>query len=155
MQFSVLCLKIKFVGKDKYMDGENSVLNQDYRILIVDDNEINIKILFKILTNEGFYVEAAEDGDEAVRKFSKSSEGYYSLIIMDVRMPVLDGIEATEKIRSIKRRDAEKIPIIAYTANCEDDEIECAKQAGMNDYIIKPVSPECLKKIVNKWIYDR
>ncbi|MDL2263579.1 response regulator [Synergistaceae bacterium OttesenSCG-928-I11] len=109
------------------------------RALVVDDIEINREIIAELLAPTGLAIEHAEDGKQAVEAFERSPEGYYDLILMDMRMPVMDGFEATKKIRALNRRDAANIAIIAMTANVMKEDVDGALDAGMNDHIGKPI----------------
>lgn len=112
------------------------------RILLVEDNQINMEIAETLLTMQGLIVEAAVNGRDAVDKFCGSAPGTYQAILMDIRMPVMDGLEATRIIRSLDREDAHSIPIIAMTANAFVDEQEEALAMGISDYLTKPVDAE-------------
>jgi len=117
--------------------GETVLVNKT--ILIADDVELNRDIVAAMLSEiEGLTVDFAADGKEAVEKFSKAP-GLYSLIFMDVHMPVMDGLEATKTIRSLNCENAREIPIVAATAAVEEKEIELCLKAGMNDFIEKPL----------------
>lgn len=119
-------------------------------ILVVEDNEINRMIVVSVLEDEGCIVTEAVDGLEAVHAFSDSQFFGYDLILMDIQMPKLNGYQAVEKIRSLKREDARIIPIIAMTANAFREDEEKAIQCGMNDIIVKPLNiPLLLDKIKN------
>ena len=109
------------------------------RALIVDDIEINREIIAELLAPTGLLAEHAEDGRQAVRQFEHSSEGYYDLILMDLQMPVMDGLEATKKIRALSRGDAKTVEIVAMTANVMKEDIDQALSAGMNGHIGKPI----------------
>ncbi len=86
----------------------------------------------------------AENGRIAVEKFEEHEEGYYDAILMDMRMPEMDGLEATRRIRAMNRRDAKSVPIIALTANAFDEDVQQSMQAGLNAHLSKPVEPEAL-----------
>lgn len=109
------------------------------RILLVEDNALNREISETLLEMEGLLVETAENGKIAVEKFRVSEPGAYGLIFMDIRMPVMNGLEATKQIRALPREDASRIPIIAMTANAFQEEEKEALEAGINGYLTKPV----------------
>ena len=125
---------------------------QGLHILLVEDNELNMEIAEFIVTNEGAVVTKAKNGKEAVECFEKSSVGTYDAILMDVMMPVMDGLTASETIRKMNRADAKTIPIIAMTANAFTDDKMKAKEAGMNEHIAKPLNREVLVETVFKVI---
>jgi CheY-like chemotaxis protein len=114
------------------------------RLLLCEDNALNSEIATMILKEKGIRVELAEDGRLGLRSFQAKPAHYYDGILMDLRMPHLDGIEASKAIRSLDREDAEKIPIIAMTADVFEESIKAAQEAGMNAYITKPIIPEKL-----------
>ena len=97
-----------------------------------------------LLKTRNMEVDLAENGKIAVEMFEKQPEGHYDAILMDVRMPEMDGLEATQKIRSMERKDARDIPIIALTANAFDEDVQRSMQAGLNAHLSKPVQPEVL-----------
>ncbi|MBQ5318716.1 MAG: response regulator [Oscillospiraceae bacterium] len=109
------------------------------RILIVEDDELNIEIAKTLIEAEGITTELAENGQVAVDKFCASEENYYDAILMDIRMPVMDGIEATKRIRNTDRLDAFTIPIIAMTANAFDEDMKKSVECGMNGHLTKPI----------------
>ena len=96
--------------------------------------------------------EHAENGQIAVEMFSEKPAGYYDAILMDIRMPVMDGLKATSTIRALNHPDAKKIPIIAMTANAFDEDVQRSLQAGMNAHLAKPVDPEHMYKILQDLI---
>ena len=113
-------------------------------VLLCEDNEINTFIVSNILQKRGFIVDCAENGKVGLDTFTNSAIGYYQLILMDIRMPVMDGIEAVKAIRALNRSDAQLIPIIALSANAfEEDKMESAK-AGMNAHLSKPIDVDIL-----------
>lgn len=121
-------------------------------VLIVEDNEINREIAKEFLEMTGMNVEEAVDGKEAVNKFMASPPRYYDLIFMDVQMPIMNGYEATSAIRSLNRRDAKRIPIIAMTANAFVEDVQAAVSAGMNEHMAKPLDIEQLQDILKRWL---
>lgn len=111
------------------------------RILLCEDNKINEIVAVKLLEKAGCLVECAVNGKEGVDKFAASAPQHFSAILMDIRMPVMDGLEAAKAIRAMKRSDAATIPIIAMSANAFEDDIRKSLSAGMNAYLPKPVIP--------------
>ncbi len=122
------------------------------RILIAEDIEVNAKIIMKILTMKKIEVDHAENGKEAVRMFEEHPEGYYDAIFMDMRMPEMDGLQATTHIRAMDRKDAGSIPIIALTANAFDEDVQKCLQAGMNAHLSKPVEPAVVFKTLEGFL---
>lgn len=122
------------------------------RILLVEDSELNREIAKTLLEDLGMLVDTAEEGSKAVNLFEKSEPGYYDLILMDVMMPIMDGLTASRKIRSMSRKDAEKIAIVAMTANDNDDDIKRSISAGMNAHLNKPVDALQLKNVISKML---
>lgn len=119
------------------------------RILLVEDVEINQEIIIEMLFSTGVKVETAGNGLEAVEMFKKSSEGYYDLVFMDVKMPVMDGYEATRQIRALPRDDAQNVWIVAMTADAFVEDIRRAKSSGMNEHCSKPVDYQRLMEIIH------
>ena len=122
------------------------------RILLVEDNEINIYVAQIILEKVGCIVSVARDGREAIERFSESEQFYYNAILMDVRMPIMDGIEATREIRALKRKDALEIPIIAMTADAFDEERKKTLEAGMDYHLSKPINPDLLYRVLTSYL---
>lgn len=123
-----------------------------YHVLVVEDNEINGEILMAFVAQQGMVAELACDGVEAVGRFKDSAPSYFDAILMDVRMPVMDGLEATRRIRSMERSDAATVPIIAITANAYADDVRECLEAGMDDHIAKPVEPKVLFEKLRHYI---
>ena len=113
-------------------------------MLIVEDIDLNAEIVADLLDLEGISSERAENGSVAVAKFCNSKPGTYDAILMDLRMPVMDGLDATRIIRDQNRPDAKTIPILALTANAFDEDVRNSMEAGMNAHMAKPVDPEVL-----------
>ena len=121
-------------------------------ILLAEDNELNMEIAEFMLQNEGAVVTKAWNGQEAVELFEKSRSGKFDVILMDIMMPVMNGYEATKRIRSLDREDAKEVPIIAMTANAFTEDRIRAKEAGMNEHVAKPVDGELLVKVIHKLV---
>lgn len=118
------------------------------KALLVEDNKLNRDLAKFLLEDAGIKVTTSCDGAEALERFKDSKPGDFDIILMDVMMPVMDGIEATQHIRALSREDAKSIPIFAMTANAFADDVEAVKEAGMNEHVAKPVdTARLLKKI--------
>ena len=120
------------------------------RILVVEDNELNMEIICTILENYGIKTEQAVNGKEAVRRMEESVPGYYDMIFMDIMMPEMDGLEATRTIRNLDRKDCKKIPIYAMSANAFDEDVKRSLASGMNGHLSKPVNLQVLEKTLQK-----
>ena len=115
---------------------------EGHRVLIAEDVEINAEILKKLLESRGIESDVAQNGKIAVECFTSHPKDYYSAILMDMRMPEMDGLEATRVIRATDREDAKTIPIIALTANAFDEDVQRSLQAGLNAHLNKPIKPD-------------
>jgi CheY-like chemotaxis protein len=124
------------------------------RILMAEDVEVNAEIMMDILSLRDAEADHAENGKIAVEMFEKSEPGTYAAILMDIRMPVMDGLEAAATIRALDRPDAKRIPIIALTANAFDEDVQRSLQAGMNAHLSKPVQPERLFETLEELIWE-
>ncbi|SDX66191.1 Signal transduction histidine kinase [Ruminococcaceae bacterium YAD3003] len=124
------------------------------RILMAEDVLINAEIMEQIIMVRGAEIDHAENGKKALDMFKDSEEGYYDAILMDVRMPEMDGLEATLAIRALDRSDAKKIPIIAMTANAFDEDVQRSLQVGMNAHLSKPVEPDHLYQTLEELIWE-
>ena len=122
------------------------------KVLLAEDMEINAEIMKEVLAIKGIVTETAANGKIALDMFSESAESYYDAILMDVRMPEMDGLEATAAIRALNRADAKSIPIIAMTANAFDEDVQRSLQVGMNAHLSKPVEPERLYGCLEEFI---
>jgi signal transduction histidine kinase len=121
-------------------------------LLLVEDVEINRVIVTELLRDTCVEIEEAENGKEAVEMFSASPQGYYSLVFMDIQMPVMDGYAATQKLREMARSDAKTVPIIAMTANAYREDVEKAKQAGMDGHLAKPIDIEAVRGVLKRYL---
>ena len=140
------------VGQEGEACTDGSISLENQRILVVDDVEENAEIAMDLLEIEGAVTERAENGRIAVEKVMNSPEYYYAAILMDLRMPVMDGLEAAKEIRRLPRKDAKTIPIIAWTANVQERDILATVEAGMNAHLAKPVDAELLYETLKTWI---
>ncbi len=125
------------------------------RILLVEDNELNQEIAMELLGMTGVQVDAADDGAQALDLFQRSPEGWYDLILMDIQMPVMDGFEATRRIRALPRQDAQGVWIVAMTANAFVEDIRLSRAAGMNEHVSKPVDVDRLMDILRRQLKPR
>lgn len=148
-----------YYGLQKHMDldnGEHNIVEETdfsgYRVLVAEDNEINWEILKELLSDMGMELEWAENGKICLEKFEESEEGYYDVIFMDVRMPVMNGYESTKAIRSLNRPDAGDIPIIAMTADAFSEDIKRCLDSGMTAHTAKPINLEELLSLLRKYL---
>ena len=121
-------------------EPENIESLEGKRVLLVDDNELNREILKEVLIDHGLLVEEADDGSKAVAAVKANEAGYYHFVLMDIEMPVMDGFEATAKIRKLPNRIRANVPIIALTANAVSENKERATIVGMDDFLVKPTN---------------
>lgn len=147
---------IKDPDKYNYSDEETETIIKGRHILICEDNPLNMEIAKKMLESKGAEVDCAENGKIGVEKFEKSPKNYYSLVFMDIGMPVMNGLEAARNIRELRRNDAILVPIVALSANSTTKEIDDSLQAGMDDHIVKPFDVKDFYEKVRKSIvlYD-
>ena len=124
------------------------------RILLAEDIFINAEIMKELLSMKEALIDHAENGRIAVEMFAGSEPGYYAAVLMDVRMPEMDGLEATRTIRAMDRPDACRVPIIAMTANAFDEDVQRSLQVGMNAHLSKPVEPEHLYQTLEELVWD-
>ena len=121
------------------------------RILLSEDNDLNWEIAEEILSEEGFELERAENGKICVEKFEQSEEGFYDVILMDIRMPVMNGYDACVAIRKLDRSDAD-LPIIAMTADAFSDDVQRCRECGMNEHVSKPIDTGRLMRILKDYL---
>ena len=140
------------VDKSKEQKDLSEKTIKGLHILLAEDNELNMEIAEFMLQNEGAEVTKAWDGQEAVKIFEKSRSGEFDVILMDIMMPVMNGYEAAERIRSLDREDAKVVPIIAMTANAFTEDRLRAKKAGMDEHIAKPIDVKLLVKVICKLV---
>jgi CheY-like chemotaxis protein len=162
----VIRLKFKLAEKKDIPDDTQALPNaQDApaekeidfstkRLLLVEDNQVNMEIAQMILKQAGFMVESAENGQIAVNMVAASEPGYYNAILMDIQMPVMDGYEAARAIRALENRALAGIPILAMTANAFKEDVEAAKEAGMVAHIAKPVDVQKMLTILKNVLLE-
>ena len=150
---------VTLTGQIRYLPAEQTTKPETgwpelagRRILVCEDHPLNQEILRALLADQGMLVDIASDGEKGVSRFRGSEEYAYAAVLMDLRMPVLNGYEAAAAIRSLDRRDAASVPILAVTADASEDSIRRAKKAGMNEYLTKPVIPEKLYQLLTECI---
>jgi signal transduction histidine kinase/CheY-like chemotaxis protein len=156
----IVALDFDTVPSDRHKtDAGSAVMDKDIQaslagrhILLCEDHPLNQQIAEEMLTSKGALVDVAENGETGVRRFAVSMPGYYDAVLMDIRMPVMDGYEATRRIRSLGREDAADTPIIAMTADALADDVRKCIDAGMNGHIAKPFEPGQLYLILSEMI---
>ena len=141
--------------RKKQILPEKKVVELEGRtILVAEDMPVNAEIMMMILEMRGMISDHAENGKIAVEKFAASPPGFYDAVLMDIRMPVMDGLEATAAIRALDHPDAKTVPIIAMTANAFDEDVQRSLKAGMNAHLTKPADPELLYSTLQEFIRD-
>ncbi len=143
-----------FNRKRQVVPEKKEVELEGRKILVVEDMPVNAEIMMMILEMRGMISDHAENGKIAVEKFAASPPGFYDAVLMDIRMPVMDGLKATEAIRALNHPDAKTVPIIAMTANAFDEDVQRSLKAGMNAHLTKPADPEQLYKALQELIKD-
>lgn len=139
---------------DSVSDDKISKLLCGHRVLLAEDNDLNREIAYELLTQSGLEMDMAENGKICVEKFCNSEIGYYDAILMDIRMPVMNGYEATKEIRSLERDDARSIPIIAMTADAFAEDVKKCLECGMNAHVSKPIDVRKIFSTLEKYIKD-
>ncbi|MCI1734256.1 MAG: PocR ligand-binding domain-containing protein [Bacilli bacterium] len=140
-------------AKPATMDTDHLLAGK--HVLLFEDHPLNQEIAKALLEKKGMVVELAENGQRGLAKFAQSSLAYYDLILMDIRMPVMDGYEATKALRALARPDAKKVPIIAMTADAFNEDIEKCHAVGMNDHIAKPIEPSKLYETLARALEEK
>lgn len=146
--FSIPVIPGNGIKQESDDEQKRLALFRGKRVLLVEDNELNAEIAGTLLEMNGFIVDCAENGKAGVDAFAGKQEGYYDIILMDIRMPVMDGLEAAKRIRSMERRDAKTVSIIAMTANAFDEDMKKSVESGMNGHLTKPIDTKQLLKLL-------
>ena len=123
-------------------------------MLLVEDNDLNREIAQSLLEMHGIQTDTAVNGAKAVEIYTEAPQEYYSAVLMDIRMPVMDGLEATRRIRGLEKKTGGKIPILAMTANAFAEDVQAALEAGMDDHIAKPVDMQVLCQSLQRLLKD-
>lgn len=145
------CVREKTLSTDAQAPAAQDTANlTDMHILLCEDHPLNQEIAKKLLSEKGALVSVAEDGRQGVEAFASSAPGFYHAILMDVRMPVMDGLTAARQIRELNRTDAKTVPIIAMTADAFTVDVQKCLDAGMNDHIAKPIDPQRLYAVLSE-----
>lgn len=142
------------LGRPIFSDGGSASPQEELagmRLLLAEDNAFNQEVAMILLADMGANVDLAADGQQAVDAFSRSDPGYYNMILMDIQMPVMNGYDATRAIRALDREDARTIPILAMTADAFAEDIQAAREAGMNGHMAKPLDKTTLKREIGKY----
>ena len=148
--FSIFFQTLTVSAQEVFEESPNPILEETeteeeetsiegMKILLVEDNDLNLEVAQYILEDAGAEIIVARNGLESVELFEQSESDSFDVILMDVMMPVMDGLTATKRIRKLKRKDARTVPVIAMTANVFNEDIIAAKEAGMNEHIAKPL----------------
>ncbi len=138
------------LGKNYLEETGTEIALEGKHLLIAEDQEINAEVLTDLLELEGMSSEWAENGKLAVELFAQSEQGHFDAILMDMRMPVMDGLSATREIRKLARPDAAAIPIIALSANAFEEDVKQCLEAGMNEHLSKPIDVDRLKETLGR-----
>jgi len=147
------CVPEEETNKSAFEEAEKSKAALDGRhVLLCEDHPLNQEIAKALLEGKNMTVTIADDGEQGVEKFRESSPGFYDVVLMDIRMPVMDGYEAARQLRALPRRDAETVPIIAMTADAFAEDVQKCREAGMNDHIAKPLDITALYDTLAKYM---
>lgn len=148
-------IQLSLKVQDEEIRIKNSEVRHDFtgnRVLLAEDNKLNMEIASEIFKMVGIEVETAQNGMEALKMFKERTSWYYDIIFMDIRMPELDGYAATGEIRALGGRYATSVPIVAMTANAFAEDVAEAARAGMNEHLSKPIEIEKLLSVLDYWL---
>ena len=136
---------------DRAIHADETVNLAGLRALLVEDNEMNMEIAEFLLKEQHMQVDRAWNGAQAVELFEQSETNAYDIVLMDIMMPVMDGLEAARRIRSLKREDAKTVPIFAMSANTFIDDIAKSREAGMDEHFTKPLDIEVIREAIGRY----
>lgn len=139
-------------GLEEHEDKSMERMFDGKKVLLVEDHPLNTIVAKSLLEKRGFTVVHAENGEEALRCFTENDAYTFDAVLMDIRMPIMDGIEATKRIRALEREDAKHVPIIAMTANAYEEDRKHTAEAGMNAHLAKPIDPKQLFRTLDEFI---
>lgn len=145
----------RFAGEEEALETAEQAAGPDFtgrRILLAEDNELNWEIAEELLSELGLKLDWAENGQICVDKFAAAPEGTYDAVLMDIRMPVMTGYEATRAIRALDRKDAAEIPIIAMSADAFSEDIQKCMACGMNAHIAKPIDMREVTRLLERYL---
>ncbi len=135
--------------KERQDTGERETFSfENFHVLVVEDNELNMEVAQCLLEEYGFTVDGVYNGAQAVERLKTTAPGTYDVVLMDIMMPVMNGLDATRAIRGLDREDCHTIPIIAMSANAFDDDLKKSVECGMNGHLSKPVEVDKLYKLL-------
>ena len=155
LRFVIPCIPTNVVRQQEAVKHNKELeigILKDKQVLLCEDHPINQEIAARILERVGMIVTKANNGKEAVEVFNKVAPDFFRVIIMDIRMPIMNGLEATKAIRALDREDAKNIPIIAMSANAFEEDVKTSLAAGMNAHLSKPINPNLLYQTIAKYI---
>lgn len=159
----IICLSLRLLPehcmeekqRDESTMCEKPLSFDGKHLLLVEDNDLNREIICELLEDYGFQIDAVENGEEALERAAESKAGYYDVILMDIQMPVMDGYEATRRIRALENKELSQIPILAMTANAFEEDRRAAEACGMDGFLSKPIDIEevirVLKSVIRSW----
>ena len=150
-----------FTSRDSLSEKEEAAASDEtgghaaWHVLIAEDNELNAEILMELLELEEITSEWAENGKTAVELFANSEKNHFDAVLMDMRMPVMDGITATRELRKLSRPDARTMPVVALTANAFEEDVKQCLDAGMNAHLSKPVDINLLIETLSRLLAEQ
>lgn len=140
--------------EDEEAEGQKAKREYDFtgkKILLVEDHLLNVEVAKRLLESKHAEVVVANNGLHAIEQISQNEDGYFDAILMDIRMPVMDGLTATKGIRQLRKEYASTVPIIAMSANAFEEDVEKSREAGMNEHLSKPIEPQVLFEVLERW----